>query len=240
MSRVGRPIAGRIVEAESPVTNCYVGFVDLLGFSALVRSNFERAHEEYVRILLDLSLINRGGNFRVFPKGVEITAASDSFMIVGDELQDVANWCSSVQVAAIRSGLLSRGGIAYGRHVQRNAHSEGGSRHHLFVVSGALANAAYEERRDGRPPCGVTLHESITSQAIDALDGKPQLAKQRSILFKDGCWMTNPFGPDVLHWVEPRLREMRDEPSNAKHVGKYDWLLGLFNAVKANEHLRPA
>jgi hypothetical protein len=32
---------------------------------------------------------------------------------------------------------------------------------------------------------------------------------------------------------------MRDDPSNAKHVGKYEWFLEFFNAVKANSALRP-
>src|SRR5205085_10967654 len=127
-----------------------------LGFSSLIRSDFERAQADYVEILLDLSLIDRAGKLKVFPKHVEITAASDSFLIVGDELQHVANWCSSVQVAAIRTGRLARGGIAYGRHIQRSVHSEGGSRHHLLVVSEALVNAVDEERKKGRPPCGVT------------------------------------------------------------------------------------
>jgi hypothetical protein len=108
------------------------------------------------------------------------------------------------------------------------------------VVSEALVNAVDEEqRKDGRPPCGVTLHKSISTQTIEALDEESQSAKQRSILFKDGCWIVNPFGADVLRWVEPKLREMRDDPSNAKHVGKYEWFLEFFNAVKANSALRP-
>jgi|SRR4051812_42063369 hypothetical protein len=238
-ARDARRLADVRVSGEMRARNCYVGYVDLLGFSSLVRSDFERAQADYVEILLGLSLIDRTGKLKIFPRHVEITAASDSFLIVSDELHHVANWCSSVQIAAIRTGRLARGGIAYGRHIQRNVHSEGSSRHHLLVVSEAVVNAVDEERKESRPPCGVTLHASVSTQAIEALDGKLQLAKQRSIVFKDGCWIANPFGADVLHWVEPKLREMRDDPSNAKHVGKYEWLLDLFNAVKANTELRP-
>lgn len=238
---------------DLPSRQCYLGYLDILGFSDLVRNDFDRAKDAYDTIIEDAAL--RG---QVHPSSgpssspLEITAVSDSFVIAGDELQAVANWCSGLLVGAIREHLLARGSIAYGRHVQQNLHGQGSSRHHTLIVSEALVWAVEDEKRSshtrGRwlwkprtmgPPCGVTLHRSVPAQALQDLDGKPQLAKQRAIVFKDGRWVVNPYDGATLRWIKKDLQQMFDENCGGPHEPKYRWMLELYAAVERNEPLRP-
>jgi hypothetical protein len=222
--------------ADLPTQHCYVGYLDILGFSKLVRTDFEGARAAYQQILDDAALVpkNRGLQ-EVRPANVEITAASDSFMIVGSSLRDVANWCSGVVVGAIRASLLVRGSIAYGRHVQQNAHKNGKSRHHVLVVSEALSLAVDDEKSRKTPPCGVTLEASVQKDAIRDLDGRWPLATQRAILSRDGRWITNPFGKAELAWAEPILQQMLEGNRGTAHESKYQWLLDLFAEVRSNK-----
>src|SRR5260370_32733612 len=145
--------------SEVPVRYCYVGYVDILGFSDVVLRDLDRAKRIYEEILKDVALMPADG-WHIHPVDVEITALSDTFVLVSDSLQEVANWSSSVLIGAMRQSMLVRGSIAYGRHVHQNAHMSGKSRHHVLVVSEALVRAAADERHRKTPPTGITLHES--------------------------------------------------------------------------------
>lgn len=186
-----------------------------------------------------MSLLPGDGHVQVRPSGVDITAASDSFVFVGDRLQEVVNWCSGLQVAGIRCRLLVRGSIAYGAHVQQNVHATGTSRHHTLIVSRALALAAADEKRKTPPPCGITLDGSVTSVDIRGLDDGPQLARQRAILFRDGRWIANPFDGAVLRWAKNNLEEMLAAHLGTPYQAKYEWMLDLFADVENNKPMRP-
>jgi hypothetical protein len=218
--------------------HCYVGYVDILGFSDVVMRDFDRAKYIYEEILKDVALVPAGG-WQIHPVDVEISALSDTFVLVSDSLQEVANWSSSVLIGAMRQLMLVRGSIAYGKHVQQNAHMSGKSRHHVLVVSEALVRAATDERDRKTPPCGITLHESIPSDAIATLDAdaRSYTASQRAILFRDGRWITNPFDPASIHWAEPVLRRMLDDHRGSVHELKYQWLLDLLIDIKQNKAL---
>jgi hypothetical protein len=223
---------------DSFVSDAYVGFVDLLGFSAMVLKDFSQARQVYGAIL-NANRLLPGPGVRTRPWGVDVTAASDTFLVSGKRLQEVANWCSGIQVSAAREGMLVRGSIAYGRHARRDIHDTGGSRHHTLLVSEPLVWAADDEHHRVIPPCGITLHGSVSPEEIAELDSAPQKAKQRSIVFKDGRWITNPFGADVIHWIEPKLKEMVESHRTTKHGPKYQWFLDLFKDVVADKPLRP-
>src|SRR6267378_2634982 len=102
------------------------------------------------------------------------------------------------------------------------------------IVSEALSLAAEDEKSRKTPPCGVTLHASLPKEAIQDLDGQPLLAKQRAILFRDGRWITNPFGGAELAWAEPVLQQMLEAHRGSSHEPKYKWLLDLFADVRSN------
>jgi hypothetical protein len=141
-----------------------------------------------------VDLLPSEGHRQTYPSGVEITAASDSFLVVDEHLQPVANWCSGIVVGAIRAHLLVPGSIAFGRQFQQNIHAKGKSRHYLLAVSEALVLAAGDEKRKS-PPCCVTLDSSVSKEAIRELDSESRLAKQRpSCSGKDGGSLT----PSVL------------------------------------------
>jgi hypothetical protein len=225
--------------AEMLPCTVYLGYVDLLGFKALVRSDYDRAKRIYDEILRKSSLLPEKGAVQSHPGNVSITAASDSFFVVGEHLQDVANWSSGIQVAALREGLLARGSIAYGRHLQQDVHESGGSRHHTLVVSEALVLAASDEEHRKEPPCGVTLSPSVPQSAIQELDREHQRARQRAIIFKSGRWIANPFGADVVLWIRPLLVEMLARHRCTPYRPKYQWMLDLFEDVYADKLLTP-
>jgi hypothetical protein len=225
--------------AQLDPSSCYLGFVDLLGFSSLVLEDFDRARTVYDAILKGTSLLPEPGPVQTRPSGVDITAGSDSFVVVGQRLQHVANWSSGIQVAAMRVGMLVRGSIAFGRHVQQNVHRDGTSRHHTLLVSEALTRAVADESHRKDPPCGITLDPSVPPEAIAELDAPLQRARQRSIVFKGGRWMTNPFGAFEIQWARPKLDAMLEEHRDSCHRAKYEWMLELYRDVSEDRPLKP-
>src|SRR5260370_21901072 len=108
--------------SEVPVRSCYVWYVDILGFSDVVLRDLDRAKRIYEEILKDVALMPADG-WHIHPVDVEITALSDTFVLVSDSLQEVANWSSSVLIGAMRQSMLVRGIIAYRRAVHHYTHT---------------------------------------------------------------------------------------------------------------------
>jgi hypothetical protein len=225
--------------ADVPLRQCFVGYIDILGFGKLVCDSLERAQTLYDDILRTNDLLPTNGAWQTRPDDrIDITAVSDSFLVVGEEIQPVASWCAGIQRVVMSSHLLVRGGIGYGRHLQKNIHEKGRSRHHVLAISEALVFAAGEEKRRDRPPCGITLHSSVPAKPIEELDAGRSSNSQRVIVYWEGSWLINPFGKtDAIE--EARLVKMREQHRGTAEAYKYDWLFEFFQQIKADHPLRP-
>jgi hypothetical protein len=105
----------------------------------------------------------------------------------------------------------------------------------LFVVSEPLIHAARVEKTV-KYPC-VALHSSV-NLPIDPkllLQAPPLL---RSILYYQGQWVVNPFN---IMWgtsAADRVKKMKEE--YPEHTDKFDWFLGLYEAVFTGASLIPS
>ena len=229
----------------------YVGFVDILGFRAEVARDFDGARRALDQMAEELNLYSpRDSRPNMVPMFVDITLASDSFVVVAETgpehgtspLQNAVNWCSSVIVAAARVGWMVRGSVAYGMHAETKTFGPGRSRTHALVVSEALSDAVTDEQSAARKsshPSGITLGGTVPEEAISELDQRGGTNYQRSILFYRDRWVANPFGAGAQLWLPDRIRELASHPRNAAHAQKYDYLLDLWSFVQAGASLRP-
>src|SRR5438445_3071970 len=125
----------------------YVAFVDVLGFSRQVESNFELVVQVYDEMLRSTELVERlrpDVSFHVF---------SDTFILSSPNLGRLVGAVQGLLMQTLFHDCLVRGGIGFGRHIEK---AEAGR---LLVVSQALVRAVHTEKRISFP-C-VTLDPAI-------------------------------------------------------------------------------
>ena len=77
-----------------------MGYLDLLGFSRLVQIDFEHAKGVYDENVSKAQLRDSDGLWQVHPVDVGTSRLlRNSFIVVGEKFQDVANWCSGLAPA---------------------------------------------------------------------------------------------------------------------------------------------
>jgi hypothetical protein len=216
--------------------NVYVAFVDLLGFSDRVKKDWIEAAAVYGAIMTEAARIHEAHRalWTQSQQGAASTmqTLSDSIIIVGTNLIEVGSLAQALQSAALVSGrMLARGGIAFGTHaaVEHPPHS--------YVVSRALATAAYLEAKVASYPRIVLDRES----GVEATAEK--LRREGHGLFmecEDGLWMVQPFSFALEQSAGnlDRYAAARDilEPLAAAHKltahsAKYDWMLSRVESV---------
>jgi hypothetical protein len=204
----------------------YVAFCDILGFSNMVASDFEKTLEIYQRLA---SLMGDD----IFTSGeVKTTMYSDSILIVGKELGPVLNAVQGIWFFALASDLMIRGGIAKGRYWERKRGND------LLVVSDALVRAVKLESMVSVP--AVVLADDID---IDDRHWYPQLLGDPDAVvvtpllhFRDRN-IVNPFN---RYWLlSAGARAQRLMESHPAHKDKYLWFLALHQAVTERHQLVP-
>jgi hypothetical protein len=200
----------------------YVGFCDVLGFSATVLNDFEATIAVYQRFREDVRKWP-------FPAKVKVSVYSDSILVVGDELQPVLDAIVGLQWAALRLDWLIRGGISYGRYWEEK---EDGN---LFVVSDALVRAVAIEKSIKVPAVGISEEISLGIEAW-----VPRFLHgvcKAPLLFFDGRAIVNPFNK---YWFRSAvIRAMDLLEAHPKHKEKYEWFLSLAEAVARDDVLVP-
>ncbi|TMQ57071.1 MAG: hypothetical protein E6K76_11605 [Candidatus Eisenbacteria bacterium] len=201
----------------------YVAFLDILGWSSHVLSDFESARGTYDSML------------EFFRLGTDSFAGVDAVRIVSDSILVVAPkpWplLRAVNVlhhATLINDCLLRGGIAFGRHAELGQLPE--SR----IVSEPLIVAARLEKTI-RHPC-----VAIDSSALPEVDCKELLAADvflRPLLFYEGRWIVKPFNIMWGFSAATRVTQLREK--YPEHTPKYDWFLRLYEAVKSRQPLVP-
>ncbi|MBR8135132.1 hypothetical protein [Burkholderia cenocepacia] len=204
------------------VANKYVAFCDILGFSAKLANDFDKALDVYRRFgeRLDPDL---------FQTEVKMTMYSDAILLTCDELAPLLSSVQSLWFVALTEDLMLRGGIAYGRYWERR-HGD-----HLMVVSDALVSAVKIEGMVSVP--AVALADDIkiplefwAARYAHGPFGVPLLHfRDRNIV--------NPF--NLMWGVSAAGRCHRLMEESPAHKQKYLWFLALYEAVYSNAQLVP-
>ena len=215
----------------------YLAFVDILGFSELVRSDWNNAARVYAAMMSEADQLYEAHRAfwieqdRVVP--ATLKTLSDSLIIVGSSLIEVGTLAQAIQTAALVSGnMLVRGGIAFGAHAAVNQGP------HSYVVSRPLAVAAHLEGNIAHYPRIVLDRVSGVEAAAE------RLRRQGHGLFmecEDGLWMVVPFSFRLETPGEsPRfgaarayLETLAATYKQTPHSAKYDWRLSSVDRVAA-------
>lgn len=97
-----------------------VAFIDLLGFSAMVKHDCESANgdQKYIESLYSIYLKTK--ELKKSIEGLQLIQFSDSVVLAipytHDNYLKIINVISDYQYDLLQSGILCRGGISYGKH----------------------------------------------------------------------------------------------------------------------------
>ena len=195
-------------------SECYVAFVDLLGFGSRVRLGFKETIDIYKYILVEATIL------RGHSKDVNLRVFSDAFLITASELAPVVAVVNYLHMSALRNGHLVRGGISFGKHLEASSDSN------LYVVSAALVKAVGIEKNVGRP-CVVVDPEIKISAEHWGPPGMPNFC--RPLIFYENRAIINPCNELWGSSARARVEEMlADLP---QYADKYEWFLKLHDAI---------
>jgi hypothetical protein len=123
--------------ASANITERYVAFCDILGFSDRILNDFSQTFDAYrgfCELIADFSF-----------KDVELTIYSDAVLLVGEALAPVLSAAQGLWFFALARNLMLRGAITKGHYWELRKGK------HLFVASDALVRAVKLEKMVGVP-----------------------------------------------------------------------------------------
>jgi hypothetical protein len=215
------PETGLFSKAQRDIR--FVGYLDILGFSSKVISDFSSTLALYDQIISLMDVVRN-----VNLPDLTIRVLSDSILLVSPKPTSVLYAANAVHQGALLCDCLVRGGIAAGNHTEV---SKDGN---LFMVSEPLVLAAKIEQTISFP-C-VALHPNASpSMELAREIAVPNL--QRVLLFYQGWWIVNPFS--IMWGYSAASRVLALKEKYPQSSGKYDWFLGLYQAVMDDKPLIP-
>ena len=165
-------------------SNHFVAFIDLLGFSEMVRHDTEAT--EGARLFVEkLFEAHKAIDFLVSSKkkNIRLTQFSDSIVmslpVKKDDFIEFLAVVASFQILLLKSGLLCRGGVAYGKHFSDQS----------FMFSDAMIAAYKIETTQARYPRIV-----ISSDLIELFDPIPAALSEFLLREDDGAVFVNYIG----------------------------------------------
>jgi hypothetical protein len=205
-----------------PIPQKYVGYCDILGFSAAVLSDFDGTVSLYRQLREHLRTWP-------FPVDAKVSLYSDSILVVSESLPSVLDAIVSLNWAALQQGWLIRGGVAYGRYLEEK---EDGN---LFVVSDALVHAVAIEKSAKVP--AVIVSEDI-ALGIEAWVPrfKHNIFRAPLLYFEDRR-IVNPFNKYWFKSSVVQVQQMLEQ--HPQHHEKYNWFLSLAQSVAQDDLLIP-
>jgi len=206
---------------KDPIKKAYVAFIDVLGFSHLVDSDFDDIVQRYD------SMINGTAIVETLRPDVSLRVFSDAFILVSSSFERIVGAVQMVLMQTLFNDFMVRGGIAYGRHIEKAGDGR------LQVVSEALVKAVRTEKSI-RYPC-VALDESVITNASWWTPGTRNL--HRPLLYFDGLRLVNPCNSMWGSSAAMRVIQLRQAHPN--HSDKHDWFLRLHSAIFSDTPLVP-
>ena len=228
-----KPMANtEVTSAGQPDDQRYCCFMDILGFKSIL-NDFDRA----------IALYNGMADYIASSKAIDAAVSkefdqhlpekrdpvsmkilSDSIILSSMHWSDVVISAQTVQAYLFGKGILVRGGIAFGRHVEF-AENLG-----VAVVSEALSRAYIAESKLAIYPriiFDISALERMSASARE--DDRPLLTLIRSFVVDDlGTWfMEIPFHAHEA--PEKLLREMYINAGSEDLMRKIRWLVDYYN-----------
>lgn len=208
--------------ATGTVSNKYVAFCDVLGFSHAVENHFDatiRLYKEFKDRIAEWP----------FPEKANVSVYSDSILIVCDELPPLLYAVQSLWFATLTQDWLIRGGIAYGKYWEERSNGN------LFVVSDALVRAVRLESTVKVP--SVVLSPEVVAPLSAWVARFRDGPFSAPLLHFDGLNIVNPFNPYWFASARMRVCQLLDQ--FPQHTDMYEWFLKLSEHVEAHEPLVP-
>lgn len=206
---------------NTPLRDTFLAFIDLLGFSHRVETDFNETLSLYDELTTELRTAG------LFEGRVQLSVISDSIIITSPTLRDVVTASSLTWPTITRYDFMARGGIASGLHVE--ASSDG----NRLMVSQALVRAVKKEHVV-RHPCVALTNIVPPPEAFAPTDPSNFT---RAILWYEGEWIVNPLN---LFWGRSAVERVQGlQRRFPTHHEKYQWFLDLCAAIFSPRALIP-
>ncbi|WP_186062014.1 hypothetical protein [Burkholderia gladioli] len=211
-----------------------VGFLDILGFSAMVEKDSSGAEPKYFPIFLDVfeELAASGDK-----DGLDVKMFSDSIVIAADlnpiNAIKVIKIASELQRLFLRRHILLRGGVAFGKHFSNSN----------VTFSQALVNAYIIESKVARFP-RIVIDDSVLNFAWHHETADDALKQEiRGVVVKDrdGAMFVDYLTESTLTDLTPHVRACI-EGNTSPHetiLEKMRWLFDYYNHCASSHALQP-
>jgi hypothetical protein len=202
-------------------TDTYVAVIDVLGFSNIVESEFDRVLEAYESTLDVVKSLSQ------FRPDVKVSVFSDAIILRSPSFDRLIGAVQMFLWQALFNDLMVRGGIGFGRHDEREKEGQ------LQIVSQALVRAARIEKHV-KHPC-VAVDPAIALGGEYWPVGVPNL--YRGLVYFDGLRVVNPCNMMWGTSAMTRASQLRDK--YPEHAEKWDWFLRLCGAILERRPMIP-
>lgn len=201
-----------------------VGFIDILGFSAMVDSDSKGGEAKYLPIFLDVFQELAGG---MPGGGPAVKMFSDSIIVSANlnpaNIVSVIKTSSDLQRLFLKKKILVRGGVAFGKHFSNDN----------VTFSQALVAAYMLESKVARFP-RVVIDDSVLNFAWHHGDANDQLRdelKKIVVSDRDGMFFVDYLTEDALVELTPHVRACIESNMSPQEtiLEKMRWLLDYHN-----------
>ena len=196
-----------------------VAFIDLLGFSAMVKYDCESANgdQKYIESLYSIHLKTK--KLKESIEGLQLIQFSDSVVLAipytSDNYMKILNVISHYQYDLLQSGILCRGGVSYGKHFSTED----------FLFSNGLIDAYRLESTVASTP------RVVISRDLVALVNPSESPNEYLELERDGLYFIKYLnGTDHEDNWRAISSAMPEELSDSPSIrSKQIWLIDYYN-----------
>ena len=189
-----------------------VAFIDILGFSSMVRYDCERRNgNKYLdRLKSCFSLIKEKQEY-----GIDIKQFSDSIIISmsldKNNFISIIDIAREIQIKLLKNFILTRGGISFGKHYTESD----------FLFSEGLINSYYLEKESAKNPRIL-----LSQELLDLYENKDYLITAQKIIKEDD----NKYFINYLNLIQADeckfiLEQLyKSKATDYSVIEKYRWL----------------
>ena len=206
---------------EENIENKYVAYCDILGFSNSVINDFDKVITIYKDFRTEIDKYD-------FLE-LKISIYSDSILIIANDIIEITKAVQILLWTTLRYNWIIRGGIAYGKHWKES------DENNLFIVSEALVKAVNLEKIINHPI--VVISDEINLGMEYWILGFYHTVFDLPIINYDNHNIVNPFNNYWFKSAEITINNLKDKYID--HTHKYEYLLGIIKAIKANKEFIP-
>lgn len=209
-----------------------VGFLDVLGYAAMVKHDAEAQEEKFLPTILSI--------FETLaeapkPKDMDIRMFSDSIIVMAplspDNFLRTLEICTQIQRLFLEQKIPIRGGISFGKHFSDKN----------LIFSDSLVKAYRIETTIARFPRVAIDHNALNYAWHDPSSDESLREKLRQLVAidRDGVHFVDYLGRDSLLSAEIEVVLKRDIPSTETVLEKMRWLYDYHNHCAIRRGLPP-